>query len=41
VLEREGLVRGPTLWERYLVGPETTADQSKWRTELNLPLVRK
>ena len=26
-----------TLWERYLVGPETTSDQSQWRTELNLP----
>jgi effector-binding domain-containing protein len=27
-----------TLWERYLVGPETTRDASQWRTELNLPL---
>ncbi len=27
-----------TLWERYLVGPETTSDSSQWRTELNLPL---
>ncbi len=27
-----------TLWERYLVGPETTIDASQWRTELNLPL---
>jgi effector-binding domain-containing protein len=27
-----------TLWERYLVGPETTSDASQWRTELNLPL---
>jgi effector-binding domain-containing protein len=27
-----------TLWERYLVGPETSSDQSRWRTELNLPL---
>lgn len=27
-----------TLWERYLVGPETCSDTSQWRTELNLPL---
>ena len=27
-----------TLWERYLVGPETSSDASRWRTELNLPL---
>lgn len=27
-----------TLWERYLVGPETSSDPSQWRTELNLPL---
>jgi effector-binding domain-containing protein len=27
-----------TLWERYLVGSETTSDASQWRTELNLPL---
>ena len=43
-LERDGLVDrrllAPirTLWERYLVGPETTPDTSQWRTELNLPL---
>lgn len=28
------------LWECYLVGPETNADPSTWRTELNRPLVR-
>ena len=28
-----------TLWERYLIGPETSSDPSQWRTELNLPLV--
>lgn len=28
----------PTLWEVYLVGPETGADASTWRTELNWPL---
>jgi effector-binding domain-containing protein len=27
------------LWERYLVGPETTPDPAAWRTELNRPLV--
>lgn len=43
-LESEGLVdrscveRADTLWESYLVGPESTTDQSQWRTELNLPL---
>ena len=43
-LERDGLVDRKlltpirTLWERYLVGPETTPDTSQWRTELNLPL---
>ena len=43
-LERDGLVDAKvlspikTLWERYLVGPETSTDPSQWRTELNLPL---
>ena len=27
------------LWEVYLAGPETGQDPSKWRTELNRPLV--
>ena len=27
-----------TLWERYLVGPETSSDARQWCTELNLPL---
>ena len=26
------------LWERYVVGPETTARPDEWRTELNRPL---
>lgn len=30
---------GPTLWERYVVGPESSPDPSDWRTELNQPLV--
>jgi len=33
-----GLRRAETLWESYLVGPETTSDAKEWRTELNLPL---
>ena len=45
-LERDSLVEKSvlspikTLWERYLVGPETTNDPSQWRTELNLPFGR-
>lgn len=27
-----------SLWERYVVGPETDADPATWRTELNRPL---
>ncbi len=27
------------LWECYQVGPETTSDPARWRTELNWPLV--
>ena len=27
------------LWERYLVGPESSAKPDEWRTELNRPLV--
>ncbi len=38
LLDRARLKRAETLWESYLVGPETTSDPSKWRTELNLPL---
>lgn len=30
---------GPTLWERYVVGPESSPDPSDWCTELNQPLV--
>jgi effector-binding domain-containing protein len=26
-------------WERYLVGPESSANPADWRTELNRPLV--
>ena len=38
LLERSRLKRAETLWESYLVGPGTTSDSSRWRTELNLPL---
>ncbi|MFP4539253.1 MAG: GyrI-like domain-containing protein [Dichotomicrobium sp.] len=43
-LRSDGLASGEvcesveTLWERYLVGPETSDDPGDWRTELNLPL---
>lgn len=39
LLERAGLERGATLWERYVVGPEAGNDPAGWRTELNLPLI--
>ena len=41
ILAREGLSSSETLWEAYVVGPETSSDPSQWRTELNLPLVTK
>lgn len=43
-LENDGLVdrtrvkRAGTLWESYLVGPESTSDPNQWLTELNRPL---
>lgn len=36
----EGLAPAPDLWERYLEGPESDSDPTKWRTELNRPLIR-
>jgi hypothetical protein len=30
---------GP-LWERYLVGPPDTLDESAWRTEIGWPIVK-
>jgi len=27
------------LWERYVIGPETSADPADWRTELDRPLL--
>jgi effector-binding domain-containing protein len=38
LVDRSRLRPAETLCERYLVGPETTGDSSRWRTELNLPL---
>jgi effector-binding domain-containing protein len=40
ILAREGLTSAATLWEAYLVGPETSSDPRDWQTELNLPLVK-
>ena len=37
-MKAEGYEAGPTFWERYLAGPETGPDPSKWRTELNRSL---
>lgn len=34
-----GLQPAPDLWERYLTGPESGADGSTYRTELNRPLL--
>ena len=33
-----GHVPAADLWECYLAGPESSADPTKWRTELNRPL---
>lgn len=38
-IRKEGLTPGATLWERYLVGPESNPDPSMWRTELDQPLI--
>ena len=37
-MEANGHTPREDLWECYLVGPESTADPSAWRTELNRPL---
>ena len=34
-----GYTSAPDLWEVYALGPESGPDSSKWRTELNRPLV--
>lgn len=38
LMEREGLSRGDTLWESYVVGPESEPDPANWKTELYLAL---
>jgi len=30
---------GPDFWQCYVAGPESNADPSTWRTELNQPLI--
>lgn len=35
-----GYAAGPELWERYLVGPESSPNPADWRTELNRPVTR-
>jgi effector-binding domain-containing protein len=37
-IEAQGLTPRPDLWERYVVGPESSPDPADWRTELNRPL---
>jgi effector-binding domain-containing protein len=36
-----GYTPRPDLWEVYVEGPESGADPTKWRTELNRPLSTK
>jgi effector-binding domain-containing protein len=37
-IETEGLTAQDSLWECYLVGPESSPNPADWRTELNRPL---
>jgi effector-binding domain-containing protein len=37
-IDAEGLDPQDSLWERYLVGPESSPDPEQWQTELNRPL---
>ena len=37
-LAAHGHAPAPDLWERYAVGPESSADPADWRTELDRPL---
>jgi effector-binding domain-containing protein len=37
-VEANGHTGKPLMWERYLVGPDSTPDPAKWQTELNWPL---
>lgn len=38
-IQNENLSIGEEIWERYLVGPDSESDSSRWRTELNRPLL--
>lgn len=38
-IQSQGLQAAPNLWECYQVGPESGPDSSKYRTELNRPLI--
>ena len=38
-IESNGQKPAENLWECYITGPESGPDSSKWRTELNRPLV--
>ena len=38
-ITKNGHKPAESLWEVYAVGPESGPDSSKWRTELNRPLV--
>ena len=37
-ISAQGHKAADNLWERYLVGPETSPDPAKWETELNRPV---
>jgi effector-binding domain-containing protein len=37
-IEANGHTPREDLWERYIVGPESSPDPAAWRTELNRPL---
>lgn len=37
-VEAEGLDTREDLWERYVVGPDSSARPEEWRTEMNRPL---
>jgi effector-binding domain-containing protein len=39
-IKANGQTPAEDLWERYLAGPESSADPAAWRTELNRPIVR-
>jgi effector-binding domain-containing protein len=40
LISAQGQVPAENLWECYVAGPESGPDSSRWRTELNRPLVR-